>query len=524
MTLALSQVLSTTLIASLFFLINRLTEKKISALGRYLAGLILAVAFLIPLRIPIIPLEIPKTYVPQFEAETSVHDEIAPLPVLPLPDDFDIKTETPLPPEDPQTTPKTALLSFEGALILLYLLGAMTTLFCILFRYCRTVKHLQRCGRAPTEEERNAYLSVCQRLGMKNAPRLLVCPKSIFSSPVTFGVFKQTILVSDVFSIDDLPMILGHELTHCKRRDSMAKVFFAILGSAYWFHPLIHLFIRTMNELCESSCDELFLSNADKETKQTYCRLLVLTAVEGRIRNKPIFTAFKGGKKQMKKRLSNILTTKKQKGAILIVALAIVIVLLSIFVYAVTPHVRSKKTSIPSLSLYQPELTEYIDEILQNHNHLKHNKEDLRIWDFEIAYAGQDAPYLTFELICENGDTRYTQNIEFASHKMFIYDPQKNSNFSHADFSTYLSLADLEKIVSALDITALIDPKTEIKEFFFTYEGYGSPSTESPINNKPAPNYILNSNGLSLTEYAEAASLPVFMLQINESFYWIFIE
>ncbi len=528
MTRALFQVISATVTVSLFLLLNRLTEKKISALGRYLAGLILAVTFLIPLRIPIICIEIPEIRVPYFEEETAIPDDLAPptsVPIVPLPDDFEAETEAPATSQNPLTTPKAFPLSFEKTLIALYLFGAMATLFCTLFRYCRTAKRLQRCGRAPTEAERSVYLSVCQTLKIKKTPSLLVCPNDVFSSPVTFGVFKQTILVSDAFSADELPMILGHELTHCKRRDSFAKVFFAVLGSAYWFHPLMRLFIRTMNELCESACDERFLLGGSMETKRQYCRLLVLTASQVNKKESFLFTAFKGGKPQMKKRLSNILTEKNKKGAVILVVLMIVIAAISIFVYAATPPVKSKKTDIAPLSPYQLQLTEYTEKILQNHRLHKHDKEDIRIWDFEIAYVEPNFPYLTFNLICESNDTRYTQNIEFNSQKMFISDPQKDTNFSHSDFAGFLTLTDLEKIISVLDVTALMNQKTEISEFFFTYEGYASPFIESPINNKPTAHYILSEEGFASPNHdKENSPIPMFLLQINDDFYRIFID
>ena len=61
MKFALTQLIIATVTTVLFLLLNRAGEKKISAFGRYLTGLILAVSFLVPMRIPLIRIEIPET-------------------------------------------------------------------------------------------------------------------------------------------------------------------------------------------------------------------------------------------------------------------------------------------------------------------------------------------------------------------------------------------------------------------------------------------------------------------------------
>ena len=54
----LFQLLIATVFSSAFLLMHRLISDKISARSRYLAGLILTVAFLLPLRFSLIPIEL----------------------------------------------------------------------------------------------------------------------------------------------------------------------------------------------------------------------------------------------------------------------------------------------------------------------------------------------------------------------------------------------------------------------------------------------------------------------------------
>lgn len=228
---------------------------------------------------------------------------------------------------------------------MLWFCGALVFLLCTFYRYCRTAKALRRCGRAPTEREWELFLSICEKVGVKDTPELLVCPSYCFRSSLTFGLHRGTILISDKFSQEDFCVILGHELTHCRRRDSLTKVFLVLLCAAYWFNPVMYLFIRTMNQLCEQSCDEKFLAGKGSEEKAYYLRLLVLSSTEKEHSNKLLFTAFKGGNTQMKKRITNILSSKNKKGAAIVISLALVVALLSAVVYAVAVPVANESNN-----------------------------------------------------------------------------------------------------------------------------------------------------------------------------------
>ena len=331
MNLTISQILISSLLALLFLFGNRVWGKSVSAITRFAIGMILAVVFLIPIRLPILKVPLltpPKTedtipFLGEDEMQDLFFGEIA------IPE----KTPTQAPQTEKQGfSPVSPRALFAAA----YLLGVLFTLFRMIFRYCRTAKAMLRCGRAPSEKERVRFEEYCKEMGVRRAPRLLVCPASALPSPLMFGFFRQTVLLSDEMSAENASVLIGHELMHCKRNDPLWKLIFALLRALYWFHPAVRLFIRTMNFLCEEACDEAFLREKSKEEKLFYCKLLVMTASSLNMEHSTAFTAFKGGKTQMKRRIQNIFSKKSKPLSLMFISLLLVSTMLFIVGCSVT--------------------------------------------------------------------------------------------------------------------------------------------------------------------------------------------
>ena len=329
--------------ALVFLLANSALQSKICAVGRYFIGWLLVIGFILPIKIPLFRVEIPKAALDALGYYSEAAEELSPSYV------FDTTTgEAQFAPSDGgQTSASSAkgederVFSAGSILFALYIIGVFLSFFCIFYRYCRAVKILQRCGRAPKEEEAREYGELCKKFRVKSTPRLLICPSYAVGSSLTFGFFRKTIVISDKISKEDAPSIIGHELTHCKRNDTTAKAFLAILFSLYWFDPIIYIFIRAMGNLLEQACDEEFLSGGDIEARKRYCRLLVSTAS---VNKSFIFNTFKGGKFQMKKRIDNILTTKSKKITALVIFTVLALTLISSVVYAVVVPASNNAT------------------------------------------------------------------------------------------------------------------------------------------------------------------------------------
>ena len=319
--------------ALVFLLANSALQSKICAVGRYFIGWLLVIGFILPIKIPLFRVEIPESALTAlgYEAETDV--PLSPPYVFDIPADEEqaVPAEREQMPQASAPNGNERVFPAEAVIFALYIIGFFLALSCTLFRYCRAAKVLQRCGRAPKEEEASEYSKLCKKLCVKKAPRLLVCPYYAVGSSLTFGFCQKTIVISDKITKEDAACILGHELTHCKRKDNFAKAFLALLFSLYWFNPIMHVFIRAMGNLLEQACDEEFLSGGDLEERKRYCRLLVTTAS---VNKSFIFNTFKGGKVQMKKRLDNILTQKSKKLTAFAIATVLALTLISSVVYA----------------------------------------------------------------------------------------------------------------------------------------------------------------------------------------------
>ncbi len=345
MEMAITQLTFASITAVLFILANCAARKRVSARVRYAVGVLLVAAFMLPVKIPLMQISIrtetaENAYFEQTQTESTQAGITA--PALP----------NTAPPENVPPAPRT-----ENLIFAIYAAGAILSLFCIFWCYCRAAKALQRCGRAPSERENRIFLEACRKQGLSRVPRLLVCPQNAIGSSLMFGFRRQTVLIAENMGEEELALILGHELTHCKRKDPLFKAVLALLGALYWFNPIIHLFIRTMINLCEESCDEKFLSGSSYESKIQYCRLLITTAAAKK-QTKIFFTSFKGGSKTMKRRLENILNKKSKVVAAVLVLSVLLVTMLTSAIYFTLPPSNVKVAYLDSWDKVKEAITE----------------------------------------------------------------------------------------------------------------------------------------------------------------------
>lgn len=95
--------------------------------------------------------------------------------------------------------------------------------------------------------------------------------------PVTFGVWRPTVLLPDSF--DDLPVgvrraVLAHELWHVRRRDWAWLIAEEVVRGAFWFNPAMWWLIAHVQRSREEVVDELTiqLTNARRTYVETLLR------------------------------------------------------------------------------------------------------------------------------------------------------------------------------------------------------------------------------------------------------------
>ena len=149
-------------------------------------------------------------------------------------------------------------------------------------------------------------------------PDVLMCKCA--PSPMLIGLLHPVILLPDgAYSQEDLDMILAHETVHYRRGYLWAKLLLLLCVSVHWFNPLVHLMARAADRDLELSCDERVVRGRDGAFRKTYLTSILHTfsAHAGGA----LSTSFRGGKKEMKERFSNILqTSKKRRGVPVLLA------------------------------------------------------------------------------------------------------------------------------------------------------------------------------------------------------------
>lgn len=174
-----------------------------------------------------------------------------------------------------------------------------------------------------------------EELDIKANIKLQRC--KIIQSPMLIGLFKAQILIPmNLFSEDEIRFILKHELTHFKRKDLLYKLIIFITNAIHWFNPIIYIMNKEISYECESSCDEAIMKSEPIHRRKLYGEMILNTMLENVKKKSVLSTCFYGDKKEMKRRLVNIIDTKIKKKGILVFLLLAVIIVGSTFILGVS--------------------------------------------------------------------------------------------------------------------------------------------------------------------------------------------
>lgn len=173
---------------------------------------------------------------------------------------------------------------------------------------------------------------ICRELGIKKNPRICQCKSAC--SPMMYGFIKPTLILSDGdFKDYDLEVILMHELVHYKRHDLWFKFLLFIANAIHWFNPFVYFMVKSAHSDIEFYCDEEVIKNFDLNSRKLYSQAILSSMKKERSNDVVLSTQFKGDKKMMKNRFSNILnTTKKRKGTAALCILTVLILASGLFV------------------------------------------------------------------------------------------------------------------------------------------------------------------------------------------------
>jgi len=125
-------------------------------------------------------------------------------------------------------------------------------------------------------------LKHAESLPMDNERTIQVRKSDQISMPLTIGLNPKEIFVPSLWeqwSEECRVMILRHELAHIERRDGLVQLLQSLVRAVYFFHPLVWLLSKKMNEYREMACDDTTVGK-DRQTSVEYSRYLVEIAEE----------------------------------------------------------------------------------------------------------------------------------------------------------------------------------------------------------------------------------------------------
>lgn len=187
-------------------------------------------------------------------------------------------------------------------------------------------------------EFKSFILNSSRIVDMPNYPTKVMISDNA-TTPMVMGFWKPIVILPNIPLGDkELDMILTHELVHLKRGDFLVKLMMLIVKTVHWFNPLVYFLSRQLNTLCELSCDEKVVRDMDVKSRKCYGEV-ILSMLDYSVRKKNLFdivcvSNLCHSKKNVKRRLVNLMNTKKTKKSIITLSIAATIALAGIGVYA----------------------------------------------------------------------------------------------------------------------------------------------------------------------------------------------
>jgi|GEM_PF-2367785 len=315
MTALLVCTLVMSMVAALYLLCSPIISRWYSAKWRYYIWLIVIIAFIVPFRPHLgnnaVTLEMPAPAAPNviFFAET-------------MEERMEIEQMV------SQTNSAPVNIHWWQVAFFLWITGAVIFLLHHIVRHFFFIKAINRWSEKITNRQILAtFEDIKSEMGIGGRVSLHMSP---FGSPMAIGIMRPKIyLPTTDMAQSELRFILMHELIHCKRKDLIYKYLVVLATAVHWFNPLIHVVSRAIDMLCEISCDEEVVRDADFCARQSYGEALIgVVAYQTKI-STALSTNFYKGKNGTKTRISSIMDTRKKKPGILVACVMVLLIALT---------------------------------------------------------------------------------------------------------------------------------------------------------------------------------------------------
>ena len=150
--------------------------------------------------------------------------------------------------------------------------------------------------------------ALLDRFRFSRDPR--ICMSNSHRAPLTFGVFRPTVLLPEDLPVGDaqFQLILAHELAHIRRKDCLRKLLLTVCLCLYWWNPLVWLMVWLANRDMELACDEAVLRALGPDCRKAYA-LTLLDMAQRKPKSAPLCSGF--AKSGAEERIRAILSFKR---------------------------------------------------------------------------------------------------------------------------------------------------------------------------------------------------------------------
>lgn len=180
----------------------------------------------------------------------------------------------------------------------------------------RETKMIRRILKFSTRYESESFEKSKQELlrQLKIKKNVKVFQSPLVETPFTTGVFRpKVVLPKQRFSEEELGIILKHEFTHLKRKETFYKLAMGLMKGVNWFNPVIIFFAKEFNNYSELTCDELVMENEGKEIRFQYSKLL-LEIAGGGLDRETVAALKNGNERTIERRIINIMKGNRKVG------------------------------------------------------------------------------------------------------------------------------------------------------------------------------------------------------------------
>ena len=137
-----------------------------------------------------------------------------------------------------------------------------------------------------------------------------ICVSNSRRAPLTFGVFRPTVLLPEDLPVGDaqFQLVLAHELAHIRWKDCLRKLLLTVCLCLYWWNPLVWMMVWLANRDMELACDEAVLRALGPDCRKAYA-LTLLDMAQRNPKSAPLCSGF--AKSSAEERIRAILSFKR---------------------------------------------------------------------------------------------------------------------------------------------------------------------------------------------------------------------